>query len=138
MPYEADNLYDALFQLVNPIVPMTADYAGQIPLPFCRYVELGETFEFFTRSAASPLARDVINHGEFQLSVFAATREQCRQISRSLKTLLDDYQLYYNDGRLMYLNPVSAVFVPEPHTGPGSPTVFHRAVTYRYNEQRKL
>ena len=138
MPIGADNLFDALYELVNPIIPLAADYAAQIPLPFARYVSLGENYEYTTRGAPSPLARDVVVHGEFQISFFASNREVARQLSRSVMSILDDAMLYYNDGRLMYINPISAIMIPEPRTAPGGPTVFHRAVTFRFNEQRRI
>ena len=138
MPIGADDIYDIFYELINPIIPISADYAGQIPLPFARYIELGEDFEHMTRGAGSPNARQIIVHAEFQLSIFAAEREQCRQFGRQIMGILDDYTAQYIDGRLMYIEPRAAIFIPEPRTAPGSPTVFHRAITFRYNEQRTL
>ena len=134
----ADNFYDILCGLLNPIIQMTADYAGMISLPFARYVELGETYTYFTRSATDPLARQVINESQFQLSIFASDREQTRQIGRQIMDVVDDYRSTYSDGRIMRLEPVSSMFIPEPRTGPSTPTVFHRAITFALTEQRGI
>jgi hypothetical protein len=137
-PLGADNLYDILVGLLSPILPITADYAGQISLPFARYVELGDTYEYFTRSAGDCKARQVINEAAFQLSVFASSRETARQLGRQIMTVVDDYMPTYTDGRVMHLEPVAAIFIPEPRPGPGTPTVFHRAITFHLTEQRAI
>jgi hypothetical protein len=138
MPVGADNFYDILVGLLNPIIQMTADYAGTIALPFARYVELGETYEYFTKSASDPQQRQVINESQFQLSVYAMNRECCRQIGRQIMNVVDDYQAIYTDGRVMRIEPISAIFIPEPRTGPSTPTVFHRAITFALTEQRRI
>jgi hypothetical protein len=137
-PLGSDNFYDAIVGLLSPVIRMTADYAVMIPLPFARYVELGDTYTYFTRASYDPQARQVITDSQFQLSVFATNREQARQIGRQIMNMLDDYKPTYRDGRVMYLEPVAAIFIPEPHTGPSTATVFHRAITFALTEQRGI
>lgn len=138
----ADNIYDIIVAVLNENTPstlaITADYAAQIALPFIRYVELGESYTYFTRSAGDKQQRQVISDGQFQLSVFAQNRETARQIGRQVMNILDDYKQTYTDGRIMYIEPISAIFIPEPRAGPSTPAVFHRAITFALTEQRGI
>lgn len=138
VPLGADNLYDVIVGLLSPLIPVTADYAGQIALPFVRYVELGDTYLYSTKSSGDPSQRQVINESSFQLSVFASNRETARKISRQIMHMIDDYKPTYQDGRVMHMEPTSAIFVPEPRTGPSTPSVFHRAITFSFTEQRTI
>lgn len=133
-----DNLYDAIVMLIAPTIPIGAEYVGLIPLPFARYVELGDSYTYFTRSQGDARSRQVWTDGSFQVSIFASSREQARSLGRTVMRLLDDYVTTYSDGRIMFLEPVSAIFIPEPHSGPGAPTVFHRAITFSLAEQRTI
>ena len=137
MPIPA-NFYDALVTKITPTIPIGAEYVGQVPLPFARYVEIGDSYTYFTKSAADTQARQVWTDGSFQISIFASSREQARTLGYTVMNLLDDYTVAYTDGRLMFLEPVSAIFIPEPHTGPNAPTVFHRAITFSLAEQRSI
>jgi hypothetical protein len=137
-PIGSDNFYDILVTLLSPVIQITADYAGSIALPFARYVELGETFTYLTASASDPNQRQVINESQFQLSIFATNREKARALGRQIMDLVDDYLATYQDGRIMHLEPIAAIFVPEPRTGPSTPTVFHRAITFTLTEQRMI
>jgi len=137
-PIGADNFYDVLVGLLSPIVQMTADYAGTIALPFARYVELGDTYTYFARSSGDPVQRQVINESAFQISIYAQGREIARQLGRQVMDVVDDYKPTYTNGRVMHLEPVSAIFIPEPRSGPSTPTVFHRAITFHLTEQRMI
>lgn len=137
MPSNA-NLYDAIKALINPTVLLYAEYVARIPLPFARYVELGDSYTYFTRSTSDSQGRQVWSDGSFQISIFSSSREQCRSLGQTVASLLDDCVLTYSDARLVFMEPISAVFVPEPHTGPESATVFHRAITFSYSEQRGI
>lgn len=131
-----DNFYDVLVALVSPVIQMTADYAGQIALPFARYVELGDTYTYFTKSDGDLKQRQVISESQFQISIFASTRDRARKLGRHVMNVIDDYATTYQDGRIMRLEPVAAIFIPEPRPGPSVPAVFHRAITFALTEQR--
>lgn len=137
-PIGSDNFYDVLVALLSPIIQMTGDYTGTIALPFARYIELGDTYTYFTKSIGDPRQRQVINESQFQLSVYAQDREYCRQLSRNIMNIVDDFKPVYNDGRVMRIDPISAIFIPEPRSGPSTPTVFHRAITFALTEQRGI
>ena len=137
-PYGTDNFYDTIVALLTPIIQMTADYAGTIALPFARYVELGETYTYFAMSRDNPAQRMVISESQFELSIYAMNRELARQLGRQVMNAMDDYKAVYNDGRIMYIEPISAIFIPEPRSGPSTPTVFHRSITFALMEQRGI
>lgn len=137
-PIGNDNFSDAMVALLSPIIQVAADYAGTISLPFARYVDLGDSYTYFTKSAGDPVQRQVINDTQFQISIYTVNREQARQIGRQIMDVLDDYKTSYQDGRIMALEPISAVFMPEPRSGPSTPTVFHRAIIFSLTEQRSI
>lgn len=107
-------------------------------MPYLAYVEIGET-GWGWQSANAAGAVYGFPLGQFQISVWAASKKQGRDLARQVAHTLNDAPLTFADGVLLEFRLDSIVGIPEGEIGAGSTaTVYHFAMTYRYRVKRSL
>ncbi len=115
-----------------------ADFAPSVDLPYCVIGELGETYDYMTRSAGGA----VVNYtapGQMMFSIFAAERLQARQLGFTIAKVLNDATLLLDSGeQVMEFRMIRSQFNPIPQVGPGSPAVFNRVFIFEYMFQGAL
>lgn len=113
-----------------------ADYADSADFPYLVIGEVGESYEYMTHGPGNN--RPYLAHGTLAVNVMATGRRDARELGYAVGRALNDAHLHYIDQRHMSLRLASAQFIPSPLSGPGTPTVFVRMLTFSYDNQGAL
>ena len=110
------------------------DYGSDPMQPYAVCQEIGETYEYMTPTAGD--YRAYIATGQLTVAVYADARDQARELGIQVAFALDDAILTWpRCVNFMLLRLNSASFVPTPQTGPNTPTVFLRMLTFDFQYQ---
>ncbi len=116
-----------------------AEYAGDVAQPYLVFMEVGEAYTFFTPGPGNN--RPFLADGQIQAMIYAPDRYQARTLGVAVYRALNDADvngMVWNGGRLVALRMMQASFVPIPQTGPGSVSIFARAIMFQYQWQGAL
>ncbi len=116
-----------------------AEYAGDVPQPYLVFMEVGESYTFMSPGPGNN--RPFLADGTIQAMIFAPDRYQARTLGWAVCQALNDADvngMVWNGGRLTALRMMNASFVPIPQTGPGSVSIFARAIPFSYQWQGSL
>jgi hypothetical protein len=105
------------------------DYADQVGLPYIVEFEPREDYQDMTRI---PGQMAFIADGDFQLLIFASSRTVARQLGELVIDTLQNAPIYWPGVNPMDCRIKRAAFVPRTGIGPGSSSVFQRALTFGY------
>lgn len=109
------------------------DYASAPAEPYL-VLRQGESREYLAASAGN--YRPFIASGTMAVSVFAAGRLVAEQLADQVAFALNDFDLiapsWPGCNLMLFRLAGPASFVPTPETGPGTPTVFVRLLTFQY------
>lgn len=113
------------------VMKFATDFAGDAPAPWLVTEEIGETYQWMTASAGG--VKPYIATGRMAVHIFAPGRSQARQLGIAVAEVLDDPPLAWPGfPNLMNFRLAMAAFVPVTETAPGSPTIFHRVLTFEF------
>ena len=109
------------------------DFAGQATEPYLVAYEVGESYQFMTRTAGLSLA-DYLANGQMAIRIWQSDRQQARAMGVLVAAALNDQEaaITWTGGTLMSLRMSQALFVPIGAPGPGVPTVFNRLLVFDY------
>ncbi len=116
-----------------------AEYAGEVAQPYLVFMEVGESYTFMSPGPGNN--RPFLADGTIQSMIFAPNRYLARQLGVEVYRALNDADvngMVWAGGRLVALRMMQASFVPIPQTGPGSVSIFARAITFQYETQGGL
>ncbi len=120
----------------NGVPKFYAEYAGDVAQPYLVFMEVGEAYTFMTPGIGNN--RPFLADGQIQAMIFAPDRYQARTLGVAVYQALNDADvngMVWNGGRLVALRMMQASFVPIPQTGPGSVSIFSRAIMFQYQWQ---
>ncbi len=123
----------------NGVPKFFAEYAGDVPQPYLVFMEVGEAYTFMTPGVGN--SRPFLADGTIQAMIFAPDRYQARTLGVAVYQALNDADvngMVWNGGRLVALRMMQASFVPIPQTGPGSVSIFARAISFQYQYQNMI
>jgi hypothetical protein len=109
---------------------------GSPKLPYMVVTEVSETVDY--ESPDDSGVAHGFGLGTLQLSVFAATKIQARQLGELVASCLKDAPLTFADGVLMELRPAGRYFEVEDDVAAGSATLYHRIIDFQYKVQRAV
>ncbi len=116
-----------------------AEYAGEVAQPYLVFMEVGESYTFMSPGPGNN--RPFLADGTIQAMVFAPNRYQARTLGVEVYRALNDADvngMTWAGGRLIALRMMTASFVPIPQTGPGSVSIFARAISFQYQYQSNM
>lgn len=113
-----------------------ADYsAPDVALPFAVVTEVGEAYRWY-----SPAGESVpyLASGQLQVDVYAEDRAEARKLGDILSLALTRSDPQPDDGPVLSIQLTSARSAPVVGTGPETPTLYQRSLTFGYQQQRSL
>jgi len=107
------------------------DFAGQATEPYLVCMEIGESYEFMTRSVGLTLA-DYIATGQMSIYIYQSDRQAARALGVLVAAALNDEPMTWTGSQLMEFRMKQASFIPIGTPGPGVPVVFSRLLIFDY------
>lgn len=116
-----------------------AEYAGDVPEPYLVFMEVGESYTFFTPGPGN--TRPFLADGQIMAMIYMSNRLVARQLGIAVCAALNDADslgMTWVNGYLKAFRMMQASFMPIPQVGPGTASVFNRVITYQYQTQGAL
>ena len=118
-------------------------YAPQVAVAYAVLTDQGENYDFqIVRDDFDPTrgVPEGIADGVFTVTVYATSDTEARRLTRAIAKAVIQAEMagdgvYANTaGRTMEMRPANSAPVPITTTGPGTPTMFARALAVHYKE----